>query len=264
MRTTGILLTAGFLWAGTGAFAAGPDTTLGAMTAHLEVRADLAGATAMIDSIRTGPVPFLCSLDPGTYIVRVLPPDPADWHVRAVAETLSLAPGENRTLSVALRTHISIMSTPPGAGIYVNDSLTGMTPLLLPSSAIPRGAAIAVRKQGFEPAMIREAPPGETVLQIVLKQGWQTEPDDASPFVSPTEGWNGRRIAAYASGGVAILAGVGAAWFKIAADEQQALFQETGEQRYLSERRRLDTRAGIALAVAQIGLGVLTYILITE
>lgn len=60
------------------------------------------------------------------------------------------------------------------------------------------------------------------------------------------------------------LGGIGAAYLKIAADSRQEAYLATGDPALASERRRLDTMAGVSLALAQAGIIVLSYLLITE
>lgn len=85
-----------------------------------------------------------------------------------------------------------------------------------------------------------------------------------SPLLREKNGLTPKKIAIFASGSVAIVAGVTAAYCKIAADGRQSTYLQTGDPSLLSQRRRLDTMAGIALGITQLGFIVLSYLLLTE
>ena len=87
---------------------------------------------------------------------------------------------------------------------------------------------------------------------------------DVSPLLRESEGLTGRKIALYASGGVAVVAGVAAAYFKINADDRNDAYHLTGNPSLLDERRRLDTSAGIAFAATQIGFAIFSYLLLSD
>ncbi len=87
---------------------------------------------------------------------------------------------------------------------------------------------------------------------------------DVSPLLRESDGLTGRKFALYASGGVAVVAGVAAAYFKINADDRNDAYHLTGDPSLLDERRRLDTAAGFAFAATQIGFAIFSYLLLTD
>lgn len=240
-----------------------PDTL---RTATLEVRADLDSALVYLDSLFVGHTPLqLEGLLPGPHRLTVVPPHPEEWSVQMVSDTVHLDPGTVSLHTCQLRYYVPVRSEPPGAEVYINDSLAGVTPLLVRPSSLHEDARLTLKLSGFETTSVpREARAGESALTVALKTGWQAVSDGPSPFLPDQPAWNSRNTGLYLSGGVSVLAGIGAAWLKIAADGKQEAFLLTGDPALASERKRLDTYAAISLAVAQAGLIVLSYLLITE
>jgi hypothetical protein len=68
----------------------------------------------------------------------------------------------------------------------------------------------------------------------------------------------------YLAGGATILSGVAAAYFKIKADDRNALYELTGDPALRDETHRLDTAAGISLLATEIGFALLTYYLLSD
>lgn len=85
-----------------------------------------------------------------------------------------------------------------------------------------------------------------------------------SPLLGQADGLEGRTWGILASGGAAVVSGVVAAYFKIAADDRNESYMRTGNPALLDERRRFDTIAGIAFAAMQVGFVVFSYLLLTE
>lgn len=251
------------LWATT-ATGASPADSVG--TARFEVAADLDSAVVYLDSVHAGYTPLVLEgVVPGTHLVRVVPPRPEDWTVHSVLDTVLLVAGRSHSASYRLRSFIPIRSDPAGAELYMNDSLAGITPLLLRPSALHTDTHLELRRKGFEALpVLPSALTGETLFTLALNAGWQDPSGETTSPLLPSPSWNPRKIGLFASGGVAILAGIGAAYFKIAADGKQESYLATGDPALASERRRLDTLAGVSLALTQAGIIVLTYLLTTE
>jgi hypothetical protein len=236
------------------------------LTARLEVSADLDSAAVYLDTVHAGTTPLrLEAVTPGIHILRVVPPRPEEWTVQAVTDTVHLMPGRTHAVSYRLRAFVPILSDPPGAELYMNDSLAGVTPLLLKPSDIQKDTRLELRLKGFEPMpVLPSALTGETALTMALKGSWQGRPGEESTAFVPAHTWSARKVGMFVSGGVSLLAGIGAAYFKIAADEKQEAYLATGDPGLATDRKRLDTLAGVSLAFAQAGIIVLSYLLITE
>jgi hypothetical protein len=261
---TGLCLTMAGWTATAGAWCL-QDSSSALRTATLEVRTDCDSARVYLDSVYIGRTPLvLDSLVAGNHFLRIIPPRPEDWSAEAVSDTVNLVPERVNSFTYPLLSFVSLTSIPSGASLYINDSLAGVTPLLLKPKNVHPGSNMMLKMPGFEPAGFGPEAFAGTAFQVALKAGWQQRIDEETPFINGASGWNTRKIGLYVSGGVSVLAGVAAAYFKIAADEKQSAFMETGDVSLLSDRRRLDTWAGISLAATQVGLAVLSYLLITE
>ena len=253
------------IWSATTHASGVADSSTVSQYARLEVRSDRDSATVYMDSVMVGRTPLvLDSVAPGSHIIRVVPPHPEEWNTGPVTDTVDCVAGHPNIFSFPLRSFISLTSIPPGASLYINDSLAGVTPLLLKPKDVHAGVDLTMKMHGFEPAGIGPEALTGSALQIALKAGWQSPTDETTPFLSGREYWTPRRIGLYVSGGISVLAGVAAAYFKIAADDKQSAYEETGDPSLLADRRRLDTWAGISLAATQAALAFLSYLLITE
>lgn len=236
------------------------------LSARLEVTADMDSAAVFLDTLQIGRTPLIReSVPPGPHVIRIVPPQPEAWAVQPVVDTVRVLPGETHVLSYRLRTFIPIRSDPGGAQLFLNDSLAGVTPLLVRSSDIHPDTRVELRMRGFEPVVVLpSALAGETVLSVALKAGSRGQAGEAPPAVLALPSWDPRTVGRIVSGGVSILAGIGAAYFKVAADGKQEAYLATGDPALAAERRRLDTLAGVSLVLAQAGIIVLSYLLITE
>jgi hypothetical protein len=87
---------------------------------------------------------------------------------------------------------------------------------------------------------------------------------DVSPILRDPGGFTGRKVGLFASGGVVIIAGIAAAYYKIAADGRNDLYLQTGQASLLDERKRLDKAAGISFVVTEIGFAIFSYLLLTD
>ncbi len=241
------------------------DSAAGSGHAHIVLATDIDSAHVYLDTVFAGLTPLVVdSVSPGEHRLRILPPHAESWLVHAVDDTLTLEAGQTLTLRYALREYLAVQTRPSGARVYLGDSLMGETPGLLPAELLLPERRLSVKKDGFEPFSVNAADLKGSTIQPLLKLGWQTPPLEESPYVTGLPGWSARRVGLYVSGGASVLAGIVAAYCKIAADDRQASYLESGDPAILDERRRLDTWAGISFALTQVGFAVFSYLLISE
>jgi hypothetical protein len=169
--------------------------------------------------------------------------------------------------------HLIISADIDSSDIFIDGNVVGVTPLTL--DTLPAGThrlVVVSRNPGSWFAKIDSLTivllPGETRhLRFSVVSPLRLELSAlpaASPMLAGNSGENGRAVALYASGGVAIAAGVAAAYFKITADDRNDGYVATGNPALLDERRRLDTAAGIALVASQLGFALFSYLLLAE
>lgn len=233
--------------------------------AQIRLSSDIDSAHVYLDTVFVGLTPLVIdSVTPGSHRLRILPPRADSWLTRTVDDTLSLKPGETLARRYTLREFLAIDAQPSGAMVYLGDSLLGVTPSLLPADLLLPERHLSVKKDGFESFSSTVADLKGIIIQPLLKPGWQTPPLEDSPYVTGIPGWSARRIGLYVSGGTSVLAGIVAAYCKIAADDRQASYLASGDPAMLAERRRLDTWAGITFALTQVGFAIFSYLLISE
>jgi hypothetical protein len=241
------------------------DSLAASGQARLEILADIDSALVYLDTLYAGRTPLvLDSLPTGTYLARILPPHEQSWLEHAIIDTLVLNPGQRMSRRYVLREYLAVRSDPPGAQVFLGDSLAGETPLLLRIALLRPDERLMLKKDGFEPFALNTDGVRGSIVQSTLKAGWQHPPLEESPFLTGISGWSPRRIGLYVSGGAAVLAGIASAYFKISADDRQEAYLESGNPALLSERQRLDTWAGVTFAITQVGLAIFSYLLISE
>lgn len=90
----------------------------------------------------------------------------------------------------------------------MNDSLAGITPLLLKPSDITKDTRFELRMKGFDPLpVLPSAGPGNPAFTLAVRSGLQGPPGDGAPMFLPSPSWNARKVGIFVSGGVSIWAG---------------------------------------------------------
>lgn len=240
-----------------------PDSSLAPAPA-LTIRADVDSAIVVLDGKRAGVAPLtIDSLSEGTHVVRVLDPDLNNWLAGAVSDTLRLRRGDRTVRSYAVPRQISLLSTPPEADVFFNDSLIGATPLLLSRDSLVARSLLTVRKDGYQDAVIRPDQARRGFLLLPLVPAWSKNGIENALMeqsVVPGRTMTG----AYLSGAAAVIAGVATAYLKIRADDRQSQYELTGNPALRSERIRLDRGAAVTLALTQISFGIFAYFLLSD
>jgi hypothetical protein len=238
-----------------------PDS--GAPWASLTITTGNDSAVVVMDSVRRGMTPLTVdSLAPGTHILRLAQGEMTSWLTGTLRDTVRCIAGEHRTLRYSFPRRVMIVTDPSGAMLFAGDSAIGATPIVLavPPDGVPGGFSAV--KDGYERAILPLPPGGNGITRAALHKLWQSEPPEGA-LVKES---NGTRSSfnVYAAGGVTLIAGAAAAYFKIKADNRNADYQASGNPALRDETRRLDTAAAVSLLVTQIGFGFLTYVLLAD
>jgi hypothetical protein len=239
------------------------DSTAPALCS-LTLRTGTDTAWVFIDSVRTGKTPLTVdSLRGGRHALRLVQSDLSSWLTGSINDTVFLAPGEQRTLRYAFDRRVMVITDPSGAIVSIGDSIAGTTPLLLVSRSAGLPSSVTVERKGYEKTAIL-LPAGESgVARAALHKIWQSEPSE-SPLMIESGRAERTGLRLYVAGGVTVAAGVAAAYWKIRADGQNALYQETGDPAFQRTTHRLDTSAAFALLATQIGFAFFTYFLLSD
>lgn len=239
------------------------DSASGSMAASLAITSGADSALVFVDSVRRGMTPLtIDSLPPGNHVLRLVHADAASWLTGTIVDTVRLGAGERRALRYSFERRVLIITDPSGALVFAGDSSLGTTPMVFsfPAEGVPGGLSAA--KQGYERAVL-PLPPGQGgITRAVLKKFWQSEPPEGA-LVKESNG-DRSSLRLYVAGGITLVSGMAAAYFKIKADNRNAAFQVSGNPALRDETRRLDTAAALSLVATQIGFGFLTYFLLAD
>ena len=203
------------------------DSTLAA-PCSLELRTGSDTAWVILDSVRAGRTPLtLDSLRAGRHVLELVQTDVSSWLTEAIRDTFSLEPGEHRTLRYTFDRRVMVVTDPSGAVIFMGDSIAGTTPCVLVSGSRGLPSSVTVERKGYEKAVIPLPPGSSGIARAELQKIWQSEASE-SPLMTESGSSARTGFRLYLAGGATVAAGVAAAYFKIRADGQNALYQETG------------------------------------
>ncbi|MDQ7040620.1 MAG: hypothetical protein Q9M35_06735 [Rhodothermus sp.] len=208
------------------------------------------------DSVLLGPARYhIFRLPAGKRMLRVVPPEGDTWTIPARTVMLPDTTADTLQIRVTFRYHYRIESVPSGARIFIGPSerqqLLGETPFWRAFEAPLRDTLYLVRS-GYAPVALW---PGQQIwnrhrvyLQPLKRPVYEVQP--WTPTVRR------RHWMTYAALGVAVVATAVSIHYKFQADRLYARYEETGDPALRPRIRALDLRAGIALGIAQLGLGV--------
>jgi len=240
-------------------FQSDPDSAMAPFKCTLTIQTTPESVYVLLDGRAIGITPMeIDSVGAGTHILVLQHPDVESWLAIPLEDTIVVKEGEARTLRYALRTRYLVATTPFGADVILGDSVIGTTPYVAPAGLTHK--SLFLRKPGYESVDVTLS--GKPVISTSLNKVWQNE-EQASYFVESSK-TGSNAVYLYISGAATVLSGVAAAYFKVKADDQYQQYQRTGNNNFLSQTHRLDTAAGISIAVTQISLGLFTYFILSQ
>lgn len=196
-------------------------------------------------------------VSPGIHLFRFFPVTRNEWMDAANTEIVSVAAGESLHLQIELPFRYTITSEPYGATILNENSVLGKTPasLWLPAEikslrlTLPgylESNVFVTRKESSIHAVLRPEKGFESSLQspVILNS---TKQDNLPVYVTAS---------------LSVVSGVIAAFFKIKADNYYDEYRNTGFEGNLNKMHSYDRISGVSLAVGELNLGVLTYLLL--
>jgi hypothetical protein len=217
-----------------------------------------------VDQERFGLTPVtIDTILPGYHVIRLLQTDLSSWVGGAIDDSLVLEPGERRTLQYAFDHVMYISTDPSGARISLGDSIAGSSPLALRVPPQYTGDALAIDKTGYERVLIPLSDRSSGFIFTRLEKRWQST-ESENPVLNESGSNSKTSLRFYLAGSATILSGIAAAYFKIKADDRNALYELTGNPVLRDETRRLDTAAGISLLTTEIAFALLTYYLLSD
>lgn len=218
-------------------------------------------AWVYLDGRARGYTPLLLdSLSPGMHRIRLVDLNVSSWFSHARVDSFLSEPGVERTLHFSLPRRYALVTSPSGAEVFRGDTLLGTTPLVVPEHT-GGGTEVLLRREGYADTSLSLPPRGSRILILSLRPLGDS-PLPPSPFSERSETAGGRRIILAGMG--AVVAGAGAAYFKLAADEKNAEYNRTGDPAVQAQRNSLDAAAAACLIATQIAVGFLIAFLLAE
>jgi hypothetical protein len=213
----------------------------------------------MMDTLMLGATPITgLKVSAGMHIFTFIPSS-RRWTDLAVVETLTIAPGDVLIHTVSPRRMVQVTSEPQGASVISGDSVVGTTPLFLDEIAF--GKRLRISKPGFRPVDVSPEETQTLTHSVLIPDGSLPE-----PALGPAPLLIGEpsMTSVYITTAATVVAGVSAAYFKIKSDGYYSDFLRTGDRALIDRVHHNDVAAGVSLAISQIGIGVLTYLLLSR
>ncbi len=237
-----------------------PDTTSVVSISSIPPGADL-----FLNGHSAGKTPHQQIIDQsGTLIVRLFSPSVNHWMRSVTVDTVRLTAGSRIERHYEFDRVANIYSLPSGADISEESRVMGTTPLIY-RQRLPAGVRIVVRKTGFEDLVLSDIS-GVSPIDPIRLQPVGIEHDSRSPDLIlegyDESGLNGTLV--YATAGTMIVSGALAAYLKETGNRRFDEYLRTNDPSLLQSTRRYDRAAGVALAITQVTLAVLSYLVLME
>ena len=181
------------------------------------------------------------------------------WTIHRNIDTIEIAPGEVAEVASSFGAEHLIVSHPPGAEVFRNGSLLGMTPFLYGHTDRLEGT-ISLRMEGFETKVIAPSRSREDVFLIRESE----ERAVTGVSLQPIRPSINNRTWTIASAVVMVGSSVAAAYLKEKANVALDEYQRTGSQSALDDVRRYDTYSAVAAATLVVSFSGFALFLTVE
>ncbi len=222
-------------------------------------------ALVAIDGLLSGSSPLVIdSLGSGRHLLVITRRDTANWLEDPLADTVELAPGEHRGLKYTLEASDALSSVPSGATVSIGGIPAGTTPMVVRSKEGIPVQPVTLSLEGYEPVQVNLTPASGGALQVSLRRLWSANQGEERGSMATLLPGKPGPARLYISGLAAVAAGAVAAYFKIQADDRNDVYMQTGDPAIRSQVHKYDTISALSLTVAQIGMGLFAYFLLSE
>jgi hypothetical protein len=225
----------------------------------LTIDCNIEGAEIFIDTTYLGTTPLKdYPIHPGSYLLLVISPNSRNWYRTTFSDSIVVHESENIKKYIILDNIYYINSVPSGAKVLFNDSIIGITPMIL-SGKINQNF-IRIFKDGYQQVSI-PLDKNETHLNVTLFP-LASSSDYQNPYLSS----DGTKlpISIYLSAGASLVTGVAAALYKIQADDNYKKYRLTADETYLKKVKKFDLIAGISLAACEVSSFILAYLVLDQ
>ena len=226
----------------------------------LSVNANIAGVKIFIDSNYIGVTPINCAVvADGIHKITAASFHSSKWNNEVYVDSINIPSNGHIDKYIFISKPTKIITEPFNAMVYKNDSLIGKTPLSIDD--LRRGAKIKFKLDGYRDSTIINS--SQEFLPKVFLQRLQI-PDGKRGSVFLDSDGSDKLLPVYITGGTAIISGITAAYCKIQADKFYKEYQITKNKQSLDRVKRLDAVSGISLAVSQVSIAILSYLLFNQ
>ena len=226
----------------------------------ISVRSEFTGVRVFIDTTFLGTTPVEnYVVAEGAHVLRFIHPANNEWLNSTVVETIFVHPSDHIERTAIFPHRWTIRSEPYGAIVQHQDSVIGTTPMIL--SAISAKYIIRLTKENFQDIIIPLSNTGgeinmkmEPVERLIKNKYSSLQIEKQSDIPSSV----------YIAGGTVVVSGTVAAYFKIKSDRLYKDYRNTNSGSTLNQVRKLDIVSGVSLAVSEISLFLLSYLLLSK
>lgn len=199
------------------------------------------------------------SIEAGFHFFQYCPAGTNDWSVPALTESVLVSEGDilQRNIELPLLYHIT--SEPHGAAVTNNDSVLAYTPafLWLPTTI----KSIQLRKSDYANMEMLLNRANRNIHGILIERSGFNSVQSSTDLVTSGEHQN---LPIYAVATIAVVSGVVAAFYKIEADKYYDKYRLTGNEQNNSKIHSFDRISGFSMAIEEISLIALAYLLLTR
>lgn len=226
----------------------------------LSVNLDYSRLKIYIDSTFIGVTPIESAIVvSGIHKITATTFHSSQWNNVVYEDTINIPLNRHVNKYIFISKPIKILTEPFNAMVYKNNLLIGRTPMTI--DEWERDMKIQLTLDGYRDSTISNVT-NEYIPKVFLKQ--LTLPDGISKPIFLDSDRSNKLLPVYIAGGTALVSGVTAAYCKIQADKFYKEYQSTQNSQLLDRVKRLDAVSGISLAVSQVSIAILSYLLFNQ
>ena len=227
---------------------------------ELQMISEPSGAFVYIRDSLVGKTPMKISLAQGWDSLLLVYPSPMDWNAVTKKIALPKEPLIGAGIVVRLPVKFLIQSQPYGASVHLRDSLIGVTPCIF--TLQDEACTLTVEKNQYQKFVLPVGRLDNPNVSIALKP---LVPEEQEQQVqSVRSAIRIPKTSVLVSGALGLATGITGILLKDRANNFYDEYRSTGNSEKLSETRRYDIYAGVALGLMQACFGYLVYLLLTE
>lgn len=214
------------------------------------------GLEVKIDGRFIGITPLgYIALPPGLHKVRISPPLPGNWLDAGWLENVRVSPADTLRVPVVFETSYSIRSTPYAAKVLLDTDEIGQTPIFFKLFENER-KYVTLLKHGFADTTFAVGLAEKRFFDIKLKRRVEDIEISRAAINDKLRNSSQSKLRLYAAGGLALVSGALALYFRGKGNGRYDRYRSTGEpgaaDRFFADAKRYDRFAAAAFGVFQV------------